>query len=231
VQSALLYTAYQGLVRRDLMPPELNWTEGEVLRSVNHTSHDLSFPANGTFPPAGLDELYWRLTAFVGFNGNHNHVAVVHVTCEGNVRYAWFDMGGLSGKLSKLMNGPFAPVRVWCDVACRLVVGDTAEGHMLIGQRRWTLEQNGSKVSLKTEAYERPNGLFNRLGAWLLGKARQAEVWRAYFQNILDWLETEFGLGGAITVGLPEEVQGNPWSPQEPYPGCACEPSPFGHMP
>lgn len=200
------------------MPRDLNWTSVERVKSVTHSWHKLGLTEGAN--AINADELYQDLHDFVHFNGGHNHVALVYTSLEGGVRYALFDMLGPSSWLSWLANPRLVPVRIWCDQRTRTVVADTAEQHMLIGQRRWSVEWGRSRRRIRTEAYERPRGIINRVGMWLVGRQKQSEIWRAYLENIKASLSKQ-SVSGSITVSSPEAVVGNPWEPREPYPGCA----------
>ena len=198
------------------MPHELNWTPAEGWTDVNHSAHRLD--VSGNLPSNMLDEIKWRLANFFDFNGGHNQVALVCTTWETGVRYAWFDMSGPAGFMSRFVNGRQVAVRLWCDIV-GIVFGDTVERHMLIGQRRWSVQSTGAdSLRIVTEAHERPRGKLNRLGLRLIGKVAQLEVWNAYLQNMDAQLTRDFGSRGTVTASAVQTVRGNPWSPQDPYP-------------
>jgi len=199
--------------------PPLNWTPVERLKNVSQSSHQLNLTTTNNLSPQMLDEIQWRLSNFVDFNGGHNQVALVYTSWEGGVRYAWFDMRGPASTLSRLVNGSMVPVRLWCEQALRQVVADTAGRHMLIGQRRWSFHAiAANSVTITTEAHERPRGRLNQVGMFLLGKAKQYEVWLAYFENLRRQLKLAFDATGTIVGYGPNTVNGNPWDPKTPYP-------------
>jgi hypothetical protein len=171
-----------------------------------------------------VEYINWLLHDFVCFDGQNNRVATVS-SCwkpEGGqrIRYVEFDTKGFFGHASRVNNPKFVPVRIWCDWLQRLVVGDTAEKHMLIGQRRWFVHQDAAAVYVRTEAYERPRGFVNRLGMRIVGRTKQTEVWKEYFENINHEVLKEFNASGTIGFSVPQEKPGNPWEPSQPYPGC-----------
>jgi hypothetical protein len=133
----------------------------------------LNVVTGGNLPLKMLDEIKFRLAHFVDFNGGSNHVADDYIKWDLGIRYAWFDMRGFPGVPSWLLNGNPVPVQIWCNPA-GMVFGDTADGHMLIGQRRRSVtETSDSALIVITEAYEWPRGIFNWLGMRLMKKSKR----------------------------------------------------------
>jgi hypothetical protein len=61
----------------------------------------------------------------------------------------------------------------------------TAGAHQLQGIRTWNVTATTSGIQITTEAYERPNGILNRIGGVLLDSASdQQRVWDTYLRNI-----------------------------------------------
>jgi len=199
---------------------ELNWNPREAAQEVHHSSHQLNLTtAPNPLPGHMHDEVLFRLSQFFSFNGGHNHIADVCCDWRDGVHYAYFDMKGLPGFLSAIVNGVVVAVRIWCD-RLRGVHADTTGSHMLIGQRRWAVAIIApDTLRFTTEAYERPRGLLNRMGSRFVGRHAQQEVWRAYLQNMNADLAKIFATSGAVSTSPVTPVHGNPWSPENPYPG------------
>jgi hypothetical protein len=101
-------------------------------------------------------------------------------------------------------------------------VGDTVGWHMLVGQRRWSVEiVGGTTVALKTESYDYPRDQVNRLGMWLLGSPRQLKVWTEYFENLRDHYVAQGATVASDVQGSQENLpsEQSPWPPANPYPG------------
>jgi hypothetical protein len=198
------------------MAPKLNWTPKEIGKKVTHSRQILS---TGPLPTKMADEMHWRLANFVNFNGGHNDQITVFVSWENNIRHAWFGQpGGILGKLSTAINGSMVAVRLWCDKGLHLVVADTEGRHMLVGQRRWSVQKSGRNgLVVSTEAYERGRGLLNRLGM-LFAWRHQVGIWHIYLANIEDQLRTDFNTQGTIAPAMRRFVPTNPWRPVRPYP-------------
>jgi hypothetical protein len=138
----------------------------------------------------------------------------------------YFDSLGLFGLLSVLINPPSIPVRVWSRRKDRLVVADTADGHMLKGQRRWRAKRGrNNRIVVSTEAYEHPRNLANRIGMRLMGADRQAEIWTSYFENMrlhyaVRAISTLVSVAPVDRVALPSpSPPKSPWVPLPNYPG------------
>jgi hypothetical protein len=197
----------------------LNWTEQERSEAVAHSALVLLLDDPHNF--LSVARIHRDLSAFAGFYGGRN-VARVKKERVNGTWYARFEMLGGAGLLSRLVNGKYAWVRIWCLCNRRagLVVGDTTQTHMLIGQRRWRVSQLGSgKWAIRTEAYERPNGFFNRFGMWFVGREKQSEVWRIYFENLLAEY-AKSSVTGSIAAFPRREHTGNLWTPRTRYRGC-----------
>jgi hypothetical protein len=203
------------------VPYQLNWTPGELGTTVTHSAVEIEFIDQSN--PLSPYHLFRDLCEFVHFDSGHNHVAQVRLEREADgTIYAMFKMLGVTGFFSWLVNGREVPVRVWCNPNSFTVTGDTAGRHMLIGQRRWSVDAIAAAAKrIRTEAYERPRTFSNRVGMTLSGRHKQLEVWRAYFENIRDFIGHN-PLDSTITASSPQEVSGNPWKPLGPdqYPGC-----------
>ena len=203
--------------------PNTNWTAAAGAREANHSMHFLYLTTPGDIPPKMLDEIKFRLANFVDFNGGANYVANVSINYSSQRRYAWFDMRGLPGIPSWLLNGNPVPVQTWCD-STGTVYGDTADRHMLIGQRQWSVKETGpNALVVFTEAYERPRGILNRLGMRRVGKEAQMAVWHAYLSNMNTELTRLFSSFGTMPHPSIESKPVNPWKPTSSYPhlgGC-----------
>ncbi len=69
------------------------------------------------------------------------------------------------------------------------MVADTCSGHMLQGNRWWTVKvddegNNHATVSLETWSVDRPVGVINTVGYTLYSTEAQSEVWTNWFTNI-----------------------------------------------
>jgi hypothetical protein len=203
--------------------PTPNWTPKAAANKTNHSVHVLNLVTPGKVPTKMLEEIKFRLAWFVDFDGGSNSVADVAIKWHKQIRYAWFTMRSLPGIPSRLLNGNPVPVQTWCDPA-GMVTGDTADRHMLIGQRRWWVQQiSDNALMVATEAYEWPRGKINWLGMRWIGKNAQVALWHAYLSNMNVELTTRFGSTGTVTIAAAQVVPGNPWRPTQAYPhlgGC-----------
>jgi len=213
---------------------ELNW--GQQSGPLNHSSHRLRLTCDSSVPFAGLFKELWEFRYFDSEGNNIASVYVKETPLKSGKWYAFFDSKGMFGWLSDWFNDSEVPVRIWRHISKRTIVGDTCGKHMLVGQRRWWIEDDGaSTVLVKTESYDYARGLVNRLGS-LLGVRLQRHVWINYFKNIRHAYETKGILrNGAIMKnelqqrekllgGIASEQKwlGNktsPWQPKKPYPG------------
>lgn len=197
---------------------DLNVTSDQADRPADHTRHYAVVRSRALIDQ---QQLYIEMRDFVHFDRHHNDIAVVYGKHDvDGVCYALFDTGHLFGWASSWINPRVVPVRISCDPAARLAVGDTAGHHMLAGQRRWWVELFNSDVRLVTEAYERPRNRWNRIGMFV-GRYVQMKIWAAYLRNICEahQLEAIYDADG------PRRVAKTPasWWPQLPYPGCDCK--------
>ena len=91
---------------------------------------------------------------------------------------------------SDFINDDAVPVSLTFNDDTFTVTADTLNGHMLEGQRNWTVMMHpspcGCKVWILTWTYDRKVGLLNDWGAWALGTNNQAAVWEQYLKNIVD---------------------------------------------
>jgi hypothetical protein len=138
--------------------------------------------------------------------------------------YIYFETLGFMGVFSGIINPREIPVRLWCDKVSRTVIGDTATGHILIGQRRWMVSPTKNGIEIKTEARERASDRANWFGMIIAGKKLQREIWCRYFLNIRDGHpgtivqinDKQPDEGAKIVDPVPPEIE---WTPREPYPG------------
>jgi hypothetical protein len=192
--------------------PSLNW--GAQFGPLGHTRHRLK-SLTSISDESGLgvaivaDSLSNVLWEFEHFNGRAS-LALCRTEMIDGEKYAFFDAKGPFGFLSDLFNAPAVPVRIRRLPAMRLVVGDTCDRHMLVGQRRWWVETIGSStLLLKTESYDYARGRRNRAGMVLLGARRQMRVWTDYFKNIRDaYQRNRFCANATFAV---EELELNEW--------------------
>jgi hypothetical protein len=198
---------------------QLNWEERRG--NFNHSRHELSltFAAEASIP-GKLGAIYDGLKEFDHFNGGRNDVAVKSTRIINGVKYVFFDSLGIFSWLSDRINPREVPVRVWSRKSDRLVVGDTAGKHMLVGQRQWQAENSqGASILLTTESYDQPRGLLNRIGMRMMGLERQLRVWKSYFENIKDHYSSEADAADVEESSSPAPGGGSPWLPENPYPG------------
>lgn len=193
----------------------LNWSEAELSAKVTWSRHRVAVNAPSHVPERAF-ELLRDFTFF-----NEACPALYKTRYIGAVRYAEFDLLGFWGGLAHAINDRPASVRIWCDRGTQMVVGDTCERHMLIGQRRWSTEGLDRGLRLSTEAHERPRGLWNRIGARFAGKNIQRDVWSRYLQRTATALLEEHEDGGTPPAIDFQDApaNGNPWRPAHPYPG------------
>jgi hypothetical protein len=192
----------------------LNWTPLEKDQITTHSSHFLETETPLT--PQHAEDIFEDLRNFAHFDGGHNSVAVAYTRRVDGVEYVMFHTGHAFGLLSAFVNSVVATVRIGCQPGQREIQGDTCDGHMLIGQRRWRIVSQPHCTVIQIEAFERPNGRINRIGMRLLGRYFQSKVWSSYLRNIQDALDVRATLG----VAEPSESIGNPWEPRDPYTAC-----------
>jgi hypothetical protein len=200
----------------------LHLNYGQGWGEVSHSAHILEV----AFPDFVSDEviqtIYDALKNFEWFNAfPHNKIAMaVPETSLDGTKYIRFDAKGLFGKLARVVNGKWVPVRIWSQRVTCLVTGDTAGTHMLVGQRRWKCQlKNSQTVIISTESYDQPRGRLNWLGLKLMGQQRQLEVWHWYLKNIASHLERYHGTIVSLNVDLTDVPGDNPWPLTQPYPG------------
>lgn len=196
----------------------LNWTEDERGVDMAHTllEAEAEFAA---LTPAEDWQLYRELRDFVHFKPGPHQTALVTGRVDSNGhQYLFFSTGrNFFGFASFLVNGPVVPVRVWCDDHAKLVVGDTAGNHMLIGQRRWTVvAETPTKRVWRTEAYERPSWWMNSFGMRAMGRRRQQQIWSTYFSRILSSLKNTTRT--ALRPQPEVKREPSPWEPRQPCP-------------
>src|SRR4030095_2716302 len=109
---------------------DLNVTLDQADRPADHTKHRAVATLNAQVDE---DRLYIEFRDFVHFDRRHNDIAVVYGKHVNGVCHALFDTGNLFGWASSWINPRVVPVRISCDRATRLAVGDTAGQHMLAG--------------------------------------------------------------------------------------------------
>jgi len=203
-----------------------NWAKAKPGVCYNHSRHHFSLNFRAGATARNLKDVYVRLKNFSDFNGKTNSVARMRSEMVGNAKYIYFDSLGLFGLLSVLINPPSIPDRVWSRRKDRLVVADTADGHMLKGQRRWRAKRGrNNRIVVSTEAYEHPRNLANRIGMRLMGADRQAEIWTSYFENMrlhyaVRAISTLVSVAPVDRVALPSpSPPKSPWVPLPNYPG------------
>ncbi len=184
-------------------PPRPNFGDGRG--TFHYSENSLTFRMGGI---ADLDELeleiYQGLRRFRHFNDGTNDVATVRLTEGGTVAY--FDTLAITGFLMRLaLNPEEVPVALAFDDERRVVTGTMLDGHMLEGQRIWTVTVvrgpfQDAEVTINTCAYERKVGVVNDIGAHMPvvgGTTAQLRVWDRYFVNIMKYY------GGEPTSGSP----------------------------
>jgi RHS repeat-associated protein len=200
-------------------PPKPNWSD--ATGALHHTFHEMVMFIPKCDNP-GLtaqqlrDGLRDHLQKFDLFNEGANKWARVDV--KGNL--ARFNLLGLPGYFSDIINDD--QVSVQLRFAGDTVTAQTLGLHQLVGIRTWKFkvqeEGCGFRVTVTTEAYERPAGLPNRIGAWLVGERAQMAVWDAYFKNIASWYSGNYRACGVRTTSKSEWLKGqpSPWGPKIP---------------
>jgi hypothetical protein len=173
----------------------------------HHTYHQMELVSASI--TGGQDAIYRTLSNFLFFDHDYNNAAIVHTFTYKGVRYATFDTKGVLGIFSDLINPRKVPVRVrlteldWC------VHADTLGGHMLAGERRWTVISIGDHLVVATEAYERPRGWLNQLGMSFALKT-QLLIWKVYLQNIA---KCHADVDGINVASSNEYIDNSPWKP------------------
>jgi len=203
-----------------------NWRKARSGSCYTYWHHEFTLVFKGGTTTANLEEVYDRLRKFDDFDGKTNRLARKRGKMVRNARYIYFESQGFFGLLSALINPPLVPVRLWSHRGNRLVVADTADGHMLKGQRRFQAKADGhGGIVVVTEAYDRPRDVFNRLGLRLMGPDIQSEIWTSYFNNIRLYYasratSTEVAPIRTPRVGLPATSSSSvKWVPLPKYPG------------
>jgi hypothetical protein len=202
--------------------PQLNYDQG--YGAVNHSWHvlEVTFP-DGIAVGKVVEKVYEALKTFEWFNAYpHNKTAMMFPESSplDGTKFIRFEARGMWGKAAAFWNGHWVPVRIWSRRSSYLVTGDTADTHMLVGQRRWwCLLKDSRTLVVRTESYDQPRGKVNWVGFRLSGKKNQLEVWRWYLQNIAFHLEHDKGKLASLEGDSAKKPDDNLWPPVNPYPG------------
>ncbi|MEW5978123.1 MAG: RHS repeat-associated core domain-containing protein, partial [Acidobacteriota bacterium] len=151
--------------------------------------------------------VYDDFSRFASLNDPQENVAAVRLTPDG---MAYFDLKNpVNDILLNLVNERF-PVYLKGnnDDETKAI---TAGGHPLVGVRKWRVDQlspNPLDINMVTEAWERPRGIFNRLGE-SLGREDQKALWTIYLKNIGAKIKARFG-GELGEVKVPPTIQRGP---------------------
>ncbi len=136
--------------------------------SFNYSHNVMIFDVANVSDPQELeDRIFHDICLFTYFNGGCQDEAWIYVTPSGDA--AWFDMSGWPGTGSDFINSDYSPVRIYPDDDTHVMVADTCSGHMLQGNRWWTVKvddegNNHATVSLETWSVDRPVGVINTVG-------------------------------------------------------------------
>jgi hypothetical protein len=116
-------------------------------------------------------------------------------------------------------------VGVTTDPESRTVSGTTLGDHQLVGQRRWSVSVTpidgcSVRVTIKTEAYERPRSWANWYGFQIAGAQDMTAIWEAYLLNIQDWANGNYNMTSPGRPNSEVDYPGyvpNPWGPPNQY--------------
>lgn len=225
IWEALIYELR--LLRPDyLLRP--NWRKAKRGK-YNHLCHQFTLTFPGGSAAAHLADVYTRLKDFEDFDGYNNEIARKRIEIIGDKKYVYFESLRFFGLMSLLCNPRECPVRVWSRRQDHLVIADTVFGHMLKGQRRWQVKEDGhSGIEVSTYAYDRPRNLANRIGMMgmrLMGADLQVTIWTAYLENIAQHYEEHCKASSTPVIPsvvrqvLPAPPQDPDWVPLAVYPG------------
>ncbi|MGD9634298.1 MAG: RHS repeat-associated core domain-containing protein [Pirellulales bacterium] len=194
-----------------------NWNQGAG--ELHHDFHSITFFVRGCeITEKMLAHLIQDdLEHFRHFNFGHNDQATVRVS--GGIAY--FDMLGVAGLLSDLINDP--KVAVSLSTLGNEVSGQTLGDHQLVGVRKWRYAvdnvASGYAVTIETEAYDRPRIKADDYGAAIAGTEVQLAIWKAYLRNIADYYVNLYD-GSILDQHASWQFLGyvaNPWGPANQY--------------